>query len=125
MTMPQEQVQGCPGVTQMLLEAAVLDLEDVIAGTGQTDGAVKICTQRIKNLMGRLQANETNNGEGVMRQSKVYPGYTNFYTYNRGELTVLMERTRHAQGGLVVHRQVVEFGSAAEAQQFFDTECGV
>lgn len=59
-----------------------------------------------------------------MKQSKVYPGYTNHYTYQPGEKTILMERTRHALGGEVIHRQVLEFDSAAQAQRHFDTECG-
>lgn len=59
-----------------------------------------------------------------MKQSKISPGYTNFYTYHAGEKTILLERTRHAQGGLVVHRQVMEFKSAAEAQRHFNTACG-
>ena len=59
-----------------------------------------------------------------MRQCKIYPGYTNFYTYHQGDTTILLERTRHSQGGKVVHRQVMEFESAAEARRYFDTECG-
>ena len=59
-----------------------------------------------------------------MTQSKIYPGYTNFYTYNPGDKTILLERTRHAQGGVVVHRQILEFGTAAEAQRHFNTACG-
>ena len=59
-----------------------------------------------------------------MKHTKVYPGYTHFYTYHCGDLTILIERTRHAQGGQVVHRQVLEFGSAVEAQRYFETECG-
>ena len=59
-----------------------------------------------------------------MRQSKVYPGYTNFYTYHPGEKTILLERTRHARGGHVVHRQVLEFDTAAQAAQHFNSQCG-
>lgn len=59
-----------------------------------------------------------------MKQCKIYPGYTNFYTYHRGEKTILLERTRHSQGGPVVHRQVLEFDTADEAGRYFDTECG-
>jgi hypothetical protein len=123
--MPQEQVKACPEVTQMLLEAAVMDLEDALAGRCLTDGPVRACLQRIKNMLDRLQADEPGNGEEIMKQTKVFPGYTQFYTYHRGERTILMERTRHAQGGQVVHRQVLEFDTAVEAQRHFDTQCGV
>ena len=60
-----------------------------------------------------------------MKQCKVYPGYTDFYTHYWGECTILLERTRHSQGGEVVYRHVMTFDSPAEAKHHFDTQCGV
>ncbi len=59
-----------------------------------------------------------------MKRCKVFPGYTNFYTYRNGDKTILLKRTRHAQGSKVIHRQDIEFGSPVKARRYFDTECG-
>ncbi len=68
--MQQEDVQGCPAVTQMLLEAAVMDLEDVLAGSGRTEDEAGVCVQRIKNLLARLDAdaNRQQGGGDVRRR---------------------------------------------------------
>lgn len=57
-----EGVHSCPEVKQMLLEAAVMDLEDALSGVVRADEA-RTSVQRIKNLLNALRVYEPANIE--------------------------------------------------------------
>ncbi len=71
-----EEAQGYHEVKQMLLEAAVMDLEDALSCVVRAEGAAMASMQRVKNLLNELHVYETANDEVIMKQSKTYPGYT-------------------------------------------------
>lgn len=52
---------ACPGVKLMLIEAAVVELEDTLTGISGALGAGKVSLQRIKNLLSELHEWETAN----------------------------------------------------------------
>lgn len=54
---------GCPEVKLMLIEAAVMELEEALAGTVRENGAARVYLQRIKNLVGELQVDDTATNE--------------------------------------------------------------
>lgn len=61
--MQEAESQSCSEVKKMLLEAAVMDLDDALSGIGIALGEAKASMQRVRNLMNNLHVYGTANIE--------------------------------------------------------------
>ena len=56
-----------------------------------------------------------------MVRQKLYPNYTNFYYYDKGNQYIKLIRT---DGIKVIYKDYFNFNNEQEALQYFETECG-